>query len=385
MDFDLYKDVPIYQRLWRNGAHPILEKSDISTDFPHSWITPSIRTALEQGDVEWVSSSGTTTERMQIMRPANWRAEQLHKTFMQHPVLRACWDEHITRVSLTTAVCSQTACYKEDPGPEKRKLGRTLYINLSSDPQAWYKSDIERMLKEIAAYSPYFFDADPCYLALFLKKINQYQLHHAFVTPQAVTLGYELVTQNIKHYISELLDAPIINLYGSTELGYILMEKAPGTLSLCSEDTHLEFLPLNPELSLYSLIVSTSKNPYMPLIRYRSGDCVQQNNEHHITRLCGRESESIKAFNGSLIPHAVFDDLVSECAPSIMLYQLQKRSQNYMLHYTTFNDLTLNEYVSQCLEKRIAELLGQTCTTLYRQTISPSISGKFKWLIVSEH
>jgi phenylacetate-CoA ligase len=384
VDFFKYSNIPVYKKLWQNDTLPILEKSDITHDFPHNWLTPQTKLALERGDIEWVASSGTTSERMQIMRPANWRMEQLDKTFNQNTILKQCWDENLTRIALTTAVCSQTVCFKEDPGPAKRRIGRTLYINLSSDPQTWCKTDLERMLKEIADNAPYFFDADPLYLAFFLKSIKKQNLESYLIKPRAVTLGYELTTNNIRQYIEKTLAAPLINIYGSTELGYVLMENTQGRLTLCSELTQLELSPLDPEMGLYSLIISCTKNPYMPLIRYRSGDCIQTfhgDSANEIKRICGREKEMVKTSNGRLIPQALLDDRLSEHTPDILLYQLQEQGPDkFQLIYTTISDTPVDENTMIILQKSLSQLLTKPCTILYRQTVSPGLSGKFNWL-----
>ncbi|AWN73186.1 hypothetical protein LEAN103870_08245 [Legionella anisa] len=383
MNYDLYKNIPLYATLWQDDFLPILEKSAIVANFPHNWLTPEIENALGKGDVEWVASSGTTSERMQIMRPSNWRQDQLNKTFNQHTLLKKCWDRSLTRIALTTTVCSQTVCFKADHGVDKRFIGRTLYINLTPDPQAWSEGDIERMLREIADENDYFLDADPYYLALFLKQLEKYQLEKNFVKPQAVTLGYELATANIRRYIEQKLNVPVINLYGSTELGYLLMEKEHGQLVLCSELTEVEFLPLESTQNLYSLIVSCVKNPYMPLVRYRTGDCVQVGTDHSplsVQRICGREKEMIDTPAGTCVPHAFVDDLLAVLAPTMLIYQLQELGKDKLeLAYTTFNDEPLPPDFGQ-LQEQLVRLLGKPCSFQHRQSISPSGSGKFCWL-----
>ena len=84
------KKIPVYDKLWQGGQTPILNKADIRDNFPNSWFTPEVKKAVELGDVEWVASSGTTSDRMQIMRPKNWRFEQLEKTYNQHKILKKC-------------------------------------------------------------------------------------------------------------------------------------------------------------------------------------------------------------------------------------------------------------------------------------------------------
>ncbi|MDP3562689.1 MAG: hypothetical protein Q8R83_10975 [Legionellaceae bacterium] len=388
MDYKKYKNLPIYKKLWQNDSISILEKSDIVADFPHHWLTPKISAALAQGDVEWLASSGTTSDRMQIMRPASWGSEHVTKNFMHHPVLKKCWDEQITRIVLAPAVCSQSVCFNVDPGPDKRWYCEALFINLSNDPQTWQKSDIDRMVKEISDNAPYFIIADPIYLALLLKNIKKYNLEHSFIKPKAVVLSYEIVTHNIRQYIEDILAVPIIGIYGSTELNYVLIENNQGNMELCSpeielSEIELELLPLVPELNLYSLIVSSIKNPYMPFIRYRTGDCVQtvQNKHPQIKRICGREKERIKIQNGTLIPHAIFDDLIAKHSADIMLYQLQGLgSERMQFNYTTIDNHPLDEHTATLLQTKISSLIGKTCNVFYRDTISPAISGKFNWL-----
>ena len=383
MDYSEYKNIPVYEKLWQDNQTPILNKADIRDNFPNNWFTPEVKKAVELGDVEWVASSGTTSDRMQIMRPKNWRFEQLEKTYNLHKTLRKCWDEQLTRVALTTAICSQTLCFKEDPGPEKRFIGRTLYINLSSDPETWERNDLERLLNEITNHTPYFLDADPYYLAIFLKKLKHYDLLSNLVEPQAITFSYEFTTKNIRQYIQNALAAPLINIYGSTELGYLFMENEQGKMSLCSEQTAVEFLPLDIDKKLYHLVISCTKNPYMPLIRYRTGDCVQIDNienTNEIIRICGREKETITKAN-KIIPQAFVDDLIHDCAPDILIYQLQELGQDKLqLSYTTFSDdpIAIDRIIE--LEKQISVLTDNQCKARHRKTLSPGFSGKFSWL-----
>ena len=383
MNYSQYKKIPVYEKLWQENHIPILNKEDIRSNFPHNWFTPEVKQAVELGDVEWVASSGTTSERMQIMRPKNWRFEQLEKTYSQHDTLKRCWNEQYTRIALTTAICSQTLCFKEDPGPEKRFIGRTLYINLSSDPQTWVKSDLERMLKEIAGYTPYFLDVDPYYLAIFLKKLKQYGLLSKLVEPEAITFGYEFTTKNIRQYIKNTLAVSLLNLYGSTELGYLFMENEQGQMRLCSEQTAIELIPLDSDKKLYSLVVSCTKNPYMPLIRYRTGDCLQMDsieNTSEIIRICGREKETLTGVGG-VIPQAFVDDLIHDYATDILIYQLQELGEyKLQLCYTTMSDTPIAVQIVIELEKQIAMLAGKDCVLQYRSALSPGFSGKFSWL-----
>lgn len=383
MNEERLKQILVYKKLWQQDHKPILDKAAVIQDFPQNWMTDELKTDLNQGKVLLRTTSGTTSERMQVFLPKDWRQKELTHTFTQHPILKPCLDPAYTRIALTTAVCSQTVCFKEDPGPEQRLSGGTLFLNLSHDPNTWRKADIERMLDEMKQYAPYFLDADPFYLAHFLKLINQFDLQERFVKPKVVTLGYELCTKNVRQYLDHYLNVPVVDIYSSTELGYVLMETEPGCMYLCSRETAIEFIPLDEKNGLYSLIVTATKNPYMPLIRYRTGDCIQTDNPDDtqtLIRFCGREKDIIQTKSGALVPHIFLDDVIAAHCPEILFYQLQYLQNGaYCLYYSTENEQVLNSTSQQVLQEQLSDLLEAECLVHYQQSIPPTHSGKFSW------
>ena len=44
-------------------------------------------------------------------------------------------------------------------------------------------------------------------------------------TPEIVTLSYEMITAPIRRFIESQWNIPLINLYGTTELGYLYVEE----------------------------------------------------------------------------------------------------------------------------------------------------------------
>ena len=85
------------------------------------------------------------------------------------------------------------------------------------------ETDIERICYEIELFKPLYIDVDPIYLSILLNKISDYGINFQY-TPQAISLSYEYCTKNIRKFIESHIKCPIFNLYGSTEIGYILCE-----------------------------------------------------------------------------------------------------------------------------------------------------------------
>ena len=91
------------------------------------------------------------------------------------------------------------------------------------------------------------------------------------------------------------------------------------------DDLKIELHRVHPKTNIFSLIITSLRNPYMPLIRYRSGDCVEtsdaSNNPEKITRVCGRERELLHLSKDKCFSHAKVDDLICHHAQDIFLYQ----------------------------------------------------------------
>ena len=152
----------------------------------------------------------------------------------------------------------------DDPGIESRRIGQTLYINLSANPHSWKEQDILRMLEELNSEGTYYLDCDPYYLAVFCQELMKRDLWNSWKKPQVITLSYEFCVLNVKQYLKQLFDVPVFDLYGSTELGYMFIESENGGFETIGPETYFELDKIQDSPNLYSLIVTSDKNPYMP-------------------------------------------------------------------------------------------------------------------------
>lgn len=146
----------------------------------------------------------------------------------------------------------------------------------------------------------------------------------------------------------------------------------------------VELLPLVPERSIFSLIVSSVRNPYMPLIRYRSGDCAQTRDGSpdptKISRFCGREKELLHA-GSRIVSQADCDDCIRAVSDDIFVYQLQREDgQHARLVYTTFSETPLSSADADNLRAALHGTTGLAIQVEHRSHIAIGQSGKYAWL-----
>lgn len=375
-----YFDVPFYQAFKKNGV-PVIDKEMIKAQFPDSFLTPEVRQALADGEAQYVTTTGTNHDRMQLIRPKFFLLKQYFDIWKHHPDLSASWNKGCPRVSLTTYRATQHVTSRKNPNVNDRTFGeKTLYINMSEDPGAWDRTDLLRMLEEIDLKAPYHLDCDPIYLAVFIARLKKEGLWHLFKQPETTIRAYEIATNNTSRYIQDHLNGPIVNLYGSTELGFLFSQSSSGVRESYLDQIDLEYLQISEQV--WSMIVSSTRNPYMPLIRYRCGDCVEFESDNPqtlaMTRILGREKEMVTGRN-QLYPHIHFDDLVSEVSDDLFIYRLDIKESNEFL-YNTFSGEPLSADQHRLLMEKIKEALGTYILVTFRAHLPPVASGKYPWI-----
>jgi len=399
---DRIRDIPIYRKSIELNFFPILEKPDIAHNFPDQWMTPKLATALKTGEAEFVLSTGTNHPRMQIIRPPYFLLNSYYQLWSQHPDIAFTWEQNCPRISLTTFRATEHVARVNasklgvqagsSPSLGERRLDtRTLYVNLTSDPALWTRKDVERMLDEIAATRQshpsgwYHLDCSSYHLAHLVRKVDEWNLWKRFAQPASIVHAYEYTPVNVRRLLTRHFACPIIDLFGSTELGYLYYGDKHGRYRPYLDQMSLELIPVAAGGDIYSLIVSSMRNPYMPLIRYRSGDCVQtldgSPDPSKIRRFCGREKELLRGPHG-LVSQADFDDWVSAAAPTVFVYQLRHTdSQRARLHYTTFDDAPLGHDAAGQLRNEIRKGTGLDCSLAHLPHIAIGESGKYAWLV----
>ncbi|MGY5133553.1 hypothetical protein ACWGJW_14305 [Streptomyces nigrescens] len=395
------RDIPIYRESLAKGYFPILDKPEIARGFPDNWMTPRLAAALESGEAEFVLSTGTNHARMQIIRPPYFLLRSYYQLWSEHPDISGTWESGCRRVSLTTVLATEhvarvnAARRGTAPAPvptlDDRWLDeRTCYLNLRLDPALWERAEVERMLEEIRTARQahprgwYHLDCSGYHLAHLVRKVGEWGLWDDFPPPASIIHAYEYTPVNVRRFLRQHFDCPVIDLFGSTELGYLYYSDRHGTYWPYLDKMSVELQPVADGSTIYQLIVSSVRNPHMPLIRYRSGDCVRTldgtPDPGKIIQFCGREKELLSTPHGP-VAQGDLDRCISEASPDVFLYQLRLTGEGEaQLVYTTFHGAPVELAQTAALEQGIGELTGRRCRLEHRTHIPIGKSGKYAWL-----
>ncbi|WP_354637548.1 hypothetical protein [Kitasatospora camelliae] len=399
---DRIRDIPIYRNSIERGHFPVLEKPEIARGFPGNWMTPALAAALAAGEAEFVLSTGTNHARMQIIRPPYFLLHSYYRLWSEHPDIAATWREGCRRVSLTTVLATEHVARvnaaRRGTGPaavpdlrDRWLDDRTVYLNLRLDPDRWERPEVERMLGEIreaARAHPdgrYHLDCSSYHLAHLVRKVTAMGLWDAFPRPASIVHAYEYTPRNVARYLRAHFDCPIVDLFGSTELGYLYYSDAGGRYRPYLDGMSVELKPVAPGSAIHSLIVTSVRNPYMPLVRYRSGDCVRTldgtPDPERIERFCGREKELL-ATPGGPVSQGDLDDLVGAAAPRVFLHRLHVAGPDgpAVLRCTTFDDAPLTPAEAEALAHGVRRLTGRRCRVEHHDHLPIGASGKYAWL-----
>ncbi|WP_367126210.1 hypothetical protein [Streptomyces phytohabitans] len=398
---DRVKDIPLYRDSVAGGGFPILEKSRIAQGFPANWMTPALARALEAGEAEYVLSTGTNHARMQLIRPPLFLLHSYYRLWSEHPELGPLWHSGARRASLTTVLATEHVARvnASRPGatPGERWLDdRTLYLNRRLEPADWDLADVTAMLadlREVASAHPdgaYLLDCSAYHLAHLVEKVRAWGLEEAFPRPAGIVHAYEYAPANVRAFLRRYFGCPVIDLFGSTELGYLFYSDADGRYHPYLDGMSLELHPVAPGSGIHSLIVTSIRNPHMPLVRYRSGDCVRTRDGDAdptaITSFCGREKELLPTPGGP-VAQADVDVRIAGASAKVFLHQLvpdaageSAGAGSCELRYTTFGGAALGASEEAELAVAVGELTGMRCRTAHRRSIAVGRSGKYAWL-----
>jgi len=372
MKKDEFLLLPIYKQ--QKGKY--ITKKDIVTNFPHNF------NIKDYGDYEYATTSGTTSDRMEIIRKPGWWTEEYERTYSNNKKLSEYLEKKLNKVIFTTAQCSNLICFIDKPPLEKRIIKNTLYVNNTFNPWTWTKEDIKKITEEINYFKPYYLDADPIYLGVYLFLKKKYNIKTKLHVPNIITLSYEFVPISVRKYIEDYFKTDILNLYGTTEFGYLFLENEKGKMQLCKDLIDVNLLEINKEKNLYTVIIDSYKNEYMPLINYRVGDMViatkeQVNNfkiNYEVEKMAGREKDLI---NGNL-SCSMIDEIVSHIS-NILFYQIYLISENKCIFkYITKDNSPIVLEEQEMLNKEFIKI-GLDIDFSYSRVeeISPEMSGKF--------
>jgi phenylacetate-CoA ligase len=383
----IYTRSPIYGRRFPLHAEPLkwacyreipaLSKREIVEVGHQSFFEDyrEIERGLAERRFEYENTSGTTSNPMTVIMEDGWWVEQTRRAYRASAVLREYADRPHRKCVLAPVGCSSNLCpYEDHPFPH-RYFDGTVYLNLSSDPFAFSESEWDRIVIELQATQPEILEGEPVYLSLLARAV----LRRGVKVPsiRAVILTYGKPSQQHGRSIARAFPAPQVDLYGSTEAGYLFVGDAFRDNSRVVDDNaFIELVPLRPgNPDVFQIHVTTRGREAMPLLRYHTGDIVERTPSGY--RILGREGNLHFRPDGSLVDAP---DIDAALPPSFECwhYCLSQTGENrWDFHYVA--DHTADH---ASVEKALGGLLGSgvRVNAFRRKALAPAASGKFSLL-----
>lgn len=355
---------------------PVLTKQDIVEDGHCAFFQDcaAVDRAVQAQDLETETTSGTTAAPMTVIMERGWWDAQTRRAFEAHPLLKPFAVGGVRKAVLAPVNCSSNLCpYEDFPFPNRYDDG-TIYLNLSSDPFCFSEAEWDRIAMELQAVKPELLEGEPTYLSLLARAMT----HRGIELPslKAIILTYGKASRVHGRRIATAFPVPQIDLYGSTEAGYLFIGDAFADNSRAIDaNAFIELEPFREDLpGVYSVIATTRGRKAMPLLRYRTGDVVEESSDGY--RLLGRERNLLFRADGQAVTVSMVDQAIPadfEC-------------WHYCL--TRVSDQRWNfEYVAEHnapsgLDLALAEVLGgkERVNVYRRRLIRPAASGKFALL-----
>lgn len=332
-----------------------------------------IERGLDERRFEYESTSGTTAGPMTVIMEDGWWDAQTVRAYQASAVLREFVGRPHRKCILAPVGCSSNLCpYEDHPFPH-RYLNGTVYLNLTSDPFMFPEAEWDRIVTELQAVRPDILEGEPIYLSLLARAVQRRGVRVPSL--RAVILTYGKASLQHSRRIAEAFDAPQVDLYGSTEAGYLFVGDAFADNSrVIDANAFVELVPYRNLGDTFQIVVTTRGREAMPLLRYHTGDIVQR--REHGFRVLGRETGLYFRADGSLISPTDIDHALPADFACWHYSLVQTRADRWDFHYVS--DHTAPDTVAAA----VAGVLGDNARVVAfrRRQIAPAASGKFALL-----
>ena len=332
-----------------------------------------VERGLQEHRFEYESTSGTTAGPMTVIMEQGWWEAQTLRAYEASPILRPFVGRAHRKCVLAPVGCSSNLCpYEDHPFPH-RYFNGTVYLNLTSDPFAFPESEWDRIMVELQAVQPDLLEGEPVYLSLLARAAAKRKVRLPGL--QAVILTYGKASAQHGQRIAEVFPVPQVDLYGSTEAGYLFVGEAfKDDAQPIDPNAFIELIPYGQREGIYQIMVTTRAREAMPLLRYHTGDIVQRRPNGF--RVLGRESNLHFRNDGSIVSPTDLDDAFPADFACWHYSLVQSTDKRWDFHYVA--DHTAPAEVVD----RLADVLGDETRVVAfrRRVLAPAASGKFALL-----
>lgn len=366
-------------------ALPITTREDVRQNL-HKLLPAGLN---RYSNVNWRSTSGTTSERMQTVHVGDYLEVVTQRVLNLNPH----FDEETLgspMCVLTTPVCSGLECHMDMNVPYERRLryGRALFLNSVMNPVHFPEEKLENIIVEIQKHQPRYLYCNASYAAALATYILRKQ--PKLPRLKTVLTSFEVTSKIHKRLLLQAFSCPSFEICGLTEVSQAAMECEDGKMYV-PHDTHiLEILdrdrrPVRPG-EVGRIYITSLRKYSVPLLRYQTTDLARAASERStiraefcFQRIEGRISDLIAKPDGQFLTPRMVDDAVSRCESGIGWYSLvQKNEHSYRLDLVPTPDYSTRS--ERQLSVLLVELLGPEARIAIEpvKEIRPSSSGKFR-------
>ena len=355
---------------------PVLTKQDIVEDGHCAFFQDC--SEVDQGVIdnhlESETTSGTTTAPMTVIMEAGWWEAQTRRAYEAHPLLKRLSKRSVRKAVLAPVNCSSNLCPYEDFPFPNRYFDGTVYLNLSSDPFCFTEAEWDRITVELQAVKPELLEGEPVYLSLLARAVRKRGMRLPSLKAVILTYGKPSLVHGRR--IAEVFPVPQIDLYGSTEAGYLFIGDAFQNNSRAIDaNAFIELEPYRDDLpEVFSVIATTRGRNAMPLLRYRTSDVVMRCSEGF--QLLGRERDLLFLADGQLIRSAMIDAVIPE--DFVCWHYCLTRISDQRWNFEYVADHRAPEELADSIGGVLGD--GVRVNVYRRRLIAPLASGKFSLL-----
>jgi len=324
---------------------------------------------------EYESTGGTTQSPMTVVMEAGWWDAQTARAYAASPILAPYVGRAYRKCVLAPIGCSSNLCPYEDHPFPNRYFDGTVYLNLSSDPFSFPEAEWDRIVLELQATKPEVIEGEPVYLSLLARAVRKRGVKVPSVRVIILTYG-KASRQHADRLRTAFPGAAQVDLYGSTEAGYLFVGEAfQDNSQVVDDNAFIELAPWREGLDdVFQIFVTTRDRQAMPLLRYHTGDIVRKMPNGY--RLLGRERDLYFRPDGSLVSVAEIDAALPEDFACWHYSLVQTSESRWDFHYVS--DQTAPSGVETALATMLGE--GVRVNAFRRRVLAPTASGKFTLL-----
>ena len=332
-----------------------------------------VERGLQNHEYEYEHTSGSTSQPMTVIMEDGWWAEQTRRAYLAHPRLAPYAGRAVRKAVLAPVACSSNLCpYEDQPFPHRYFAG-TVYLNLTSDPFVFPEAEWDRIVLELQAVKPEIIEGEPVYLSLLARAAAKRRI--SLPSVQVVILTYGKASLQHSRRIADVFPAAQVDLYGSTEAGYIFVGDAfKDNSRVIDANAFVELVPWRGATDVFQTQVTTRDRRAMPLLRYHTGDIVRRFPTGF--RILGRERDLFVRRDGAVVSPSDLDAALPENFSCWHYCLVQTGETRWDFHYVA--DHPAPKETGAALARALGE--GVRVNAFRRRYLQPAASGKFALL-----